>query len=662
LINSETSKRKFDFNPIDSVMRVKGPILVLGAGGFIGANLLRILLSLRQDVFGTVRHGNSWRLQGIDRRRIIRTDLNDKNETRETIDKVLPRTVFDCVAYGAYPSQTERGLIYETNFNSLLFRTDYLMTHDLSAYIHAGSSSEYGYNCSGPDENDVLSPNSDYAVSKIAASKLLSYLGKAKGFPCLNLRLYSVYGEYEDPSRLIPTLMQHVMKGEFPSFVQPEISRDFVYVKDVCQAFFLSAANISPDLHGESLNIGTGMATTIKQLAELVKYEYSIEAVPRFSEMDNRPWDLSNWYSKPAKALETIGWKACTSLLDGLGHVQVWLSNIPTDLQVSFQTPVTASNAEKSISAIVACYRDAQALPEMYERLTDVFCKLGVKYEIIFVNDGSPDDTEVVLQRIAARDFRVVLVNHSRNFGSQMAFLSGMELSRMNAVVLLDGDLQDPPELISEFYQKWCRGYDVVYGIRLKREMAWTTELAYKTFYKIFNRLSYINVPRDAGDFSLIDRKVVNWLLKFGERDVFIRGLRAYVGFSQTGVDYFRPKRKFGLSTNNMLRNLEWAKKGIFSFSEVPLTLLTNVGALTFLASFVFLVVIIVLRMIEPSIAPRGATTILAVGLFFGSVNLLAVGLVGEYVSKIMIEAKARPRFIRRSITRDGIVSSSIDN
>lgn len=182
----------------------------------------------------------------------------------------------------------------------------------------------------------------------------------------------------------------------------------------------------------------------------------------------------------------------------------------------------------KKISAIIACYKDEQAIPIMHARLTDVFTKIKVDYEIIFVNDGSPDNTEELLRNLTKKDEHVIAVNHSRNFSSQMAFTSGMDIATGDAVVLLDGDLQDPPELIEAFYAKWLEGFDVVYGIRAKREAPLSIQISCKLFYKIFHKLSYVRMPLDVGDFSLIDRKVVDVLKRFPERDRFLRGLRAW--------------------------------------------------------------------------------------------------------------------------------------
>lgn len=309
---------------------------------------------------------------------------------------------------------------------------------------------------------------------------------------------------------------------------------------------------------------------------------------------------------------------------------------------------------KKKLSAIIACYRDAQAIPIMYERLTKTFRKLKVNYEIIFVNDGSPDNTEEVLRELVKRDHRVIGVNHSRNFSSQMAFSSGMEVATGDAVVLLDGDLQDPPELIGKFYKKWLEGFDVVYGVRVKREMSHLMNLFYKLFYRIFHKMSYIQIPVDAGDFSLIDRRVVAQLRNLPERDRFLRGLRAWVGFEQTGIPYVRPERTFGKTTNSLLKNFNWAIKGIFSFSYVPLRFITLLSLVVFGLALLAIVWQIAIRIFYPTQTPSGLTTLLVVILFLGSIQLLGIAILGEYLGKIFEEVKQRPKYIVKSIVRKG--------
>lgn len=304
----------------------------------------------------------------------------------------------------------------------------------------------------------------------------------------------------------------------------------------------------------------------------------------------------------------------------------------------------------KKISAIVACYNDGKAIPIMHKRLTEIFKRIGVNYEIIFVNDGSPDNSELVLKQIVSKDKHTIAINHSRNFSSQMAFTSGMDISTGDAIVFLDGDLQDPPELIEKFYEKWIGGYDVVYGIREKRRTSIFMQFAYKLFYRIFHSMSYISIPLDAGDFSLIDRKVVNILKTFPENDRFLRGLRAWVGFRQTGVKYVRQERMFGTTTNSLIKNFDWAKKGIFSFSYLPLQMMTILSLIVFLFAIIAMFLQIVLRIIWPTLAPKGVTTVLIVILFIGAIQLLGISILGEYIGKIFEEVKRRPKYIVKSI------------
>jgi polyisoprenyl-phosphate glycosyltransferase len=640
----------------DWVRALRGPIVVLGAGGFVGANLLRQLLKHREDVFGVVRSLPAWRLEGIDRRHILEADLIDLAAARNLVTNVRPRTIFNCVAYGAYSFETDFDLIYRTNFSALVQLVELLAETDLAAFIHAGSSSEYGTKSAGPLEEESLQPNSHYSVSKASASNYIAYAGKIRRIPIVNLRLYSVYGPLEDTSRLIPNLVAKGLKGAFPPLVDPNTSRDFIYIDDVCDAFIQAAARLTPDIYGEAVNIGTGQITTIRQLAKIAADVFAIGEEPVFGSMAGRSWDLPDWYAAPGKAERLLNWTAKTDLATGLKLTSEWVRSLE-GLDAGAMTKRGASPRRRSISAIIACYKDEPAIPIMYRRLTDTFEKLDVDYEIIFVNDGSPDHCADRILEISATDPHVVGITHSRNFGSQMAFRSGMEMAVMQACVLLDGDLQDPPELIEQFYHQWIDGYDVVYGRRVKRDMPFGWGVLYKAFYRLFAYLSYVKIPLDAGDFSLIDRRVVGWLLRSPERDLFLRGLRAYIGFRQTGVDYVRPKRAFGESTNNLLKNLEWAKRGIFSFSNAPLKMLSAAGVVSLGLSIVLGVIVAALRVLIPDIAPRGFTTLLLASLFFGAINLFAVGLVGEYVAKIMEEVKARPRLIRSGLIRNGETS-----
>ena len=306
--------------------------------------------------------------------------------------------------------------------------------------------------------------------------------------------------------------------------------------------------------------------------------------------------------------------------------------------------------AQKKLSAVIACYRDAPAVPIMYERLSAVFNKIGVDYEIIFVNDNSPDNAREVLTELAGRDKKVVVINHTRNFGSQSAFTSGMHIATGDAVILLDGDLQDPPELIEAFYQKWQDGYDVVYGIRVKRNATLFLQVAYKLFYRLFRASAYVPIPLDAGDFSLLDRRVVRALNSLPENNRFLRGLRTWVGFRQTGVPYVRPERMFGRTTNSLMKNLGWARKAIFSFSYAPLELITILAIVTVGVSLLGIVFQVALRLLAPQLVPSGFSTLIILILFIGGIQLMCLSIIGSYLAHIYDEVKRRPPFLVESI------------
>ena len=635
----------------DKLRNLTGPILVLGASGFIGANLLRRVLAVRSDVTGTVFSGDTWRLDGVPSANIAFLNLQDPVSVSSVLHRVAPRTVFDCSSFGAYSFEKDHERIHATNYLSFIRLMEEVAGMGLVALVHAGSSSEYGLNSAAPAEDALLVPNSHYAVSKAATSAAIAYFGKVRGVPVANLRLYAVYGPFEDSSRLIPVLCEASLRGELPVLARAEVSRDFVHVDDVIEAFADTALLMGSELAGESINIGSGQPTTLAALADLARAGFGLTVEPRFNPAAGRAWDTDNWYADTTKAKRLLGWTARVGLAEGLQRTRDWWKTYLATADFTQLTKHAQPRKEKnSISAVIACYRDGQAIPVMHGRLVAVCQRLGLDYEIIFVNDNSPDDSAEVIREISARDPHVIGITHSRNFGSQAAFRSGMEIASKEAVVLMDGDLQDPPELIESFVERWRAGTDVVYGRRVKREMPVLLEACYRGFYRLFAAMSEVPVPKDAGDFSLIDRSVVYWLLQCQERDAFLRGLRAYVGFRQEGVDYVRPERMFGVSTNNWIKNIGWAKKGIFSFSRMPLHLLTAAGGIASIATVFLAILSILVRVFDADSVPKGVTFLSLLVMFFGSFTLLGIGLLGEYIGKIFEETKARPAFIRRSL------------
>ncbi|WP_281763082.1 NAD-dependent epimerase/dehydratase family protein [Pseudodesulfovibrio nedwellii] len=659
-MTSPQQKSPFSFwdkTDIAAAKGLKGPIIIVGVSGFIGTNLFYQLSALRDDVYGCSRlPQGSWRLQKASRDKLLSLDIMNRNSVEQLVHRLKPRTVFNLSAYGAYARQQDYEKIHNTNYLGVLHLLSVLADAGCDAFVHSGSSSEYGENCSAPLEDAPLVPNSHYSVSKAGASYLIDFYGRTCGVPCCNLRLYSIFGPWEERDRLIPAVVSKGLKGQLPPFVNPDISRDFVYVDDCTRAMVLAASTACIETPGASFNIASGIKTTIRDVAETSKRLFDIEEECHFGEHKNRKWDLPDWYGAPGKAQEVMGWTSRVSFEDGLAETARW-ERASMDL-LDFATPYQKA---KKISAIIACYKDNQAIPIMHKRLSKMFLELGVDYEIIFVNDCSPANDKDVITDISARDTHVIGISHSRNFGSQSAFLSGMGIASGDAVVLLDGDLQDPPEMIAQFYHKWLEGYDVVYGERVKREAPPYMQLAYKSFYRIFKSLADISIPVDAGDFSLIDKKVVKEILRMGEKDLFLRGIRAWVGFKQTGIPYVRPERMFGETTNSFFKNIWWAKKAIFSFSQKPLHYIQAMGVGMFCVSIFLGIYYFINYMVNPP-ESKGFMTVIMLVLILGSVQLVSLSVLGDYIGKILEESKQRPHYIRESIIYAGDLYAEEDS
>ena len=305
------------------------------------------------------------------------------------------------------------------------------------------------------------------------------------------------------------------------------------------------------------------------------------------------------------------------------------------------------------LTAIAPCYYDAQAAPIMHLRLRAVFALLGVDYEIIFVNDASPDNAAEVLAKIASRDNKVMVITHSRNFGTQAVFATGMKYATGDAVILLDGDLQDPPELIEQFYRKWQEGYQVVYGERVRREASWLMNLAYRAFYRLHRAMADYPVPLDAGDFCLMDRRVLKEINCLPEADRCIRGLRAWVGFKQTGIPFIRPARMFGNTTYRPGMLFSFARKAILSSSYAPLEAVTWLALGVVGLSALGATAQVIVKLVVPTSAPSGFTLLLLAVLFLGGVQMLCMGILGAYLARVYEEVKRRPNAIVESVVNN---------
>ncbi|MES2703045.1 MAG: NAD-dependent epimerase/dehydratase family protein [Bacteroidota bacterium] len=322
-----------DLSIAGKINELEGPIFVFGAGGFIGINLFNAIFRHRKDVYAITQDPrNNWRfiVNDIPAANILSCDINDLVILKDTLNEHKPKTIFNLAAYGAYSKQKEYKKIYGTNFNSEIDILEILKSTGFSAYVHAGSSSEYGTNSAAPREEDELVPNSHYAVSKVAAFYAVKYYGKIEQLPVAHLRLYSAFGPWEEPDRLMPVLIAAARKQIYPPLVHPDISRDFIDVADVCDAFVLTAHEIEK-VKGEAFNIGTDKKTTIRQLTAIIKDEFGIPELPEFGSMPNRNWDVADWYANSQKAKQLLGWEARISLLDGIRQVASWQKEVNFD-------------------------------------------------------------------------------------------------------------------------------------------------------------------------------------------------------------------------------------------------------------------------------------------------------------------------------------------
>lgn len=302
------------------------------------------------------------------------------------------------------------------------------------------------------------------------------------------------------------------------------------------------------------------------------------------------------------------------------------------------------------LSVIIPCFNEELVIREAHKRMVGVLGGLpDLDYELIYVDDGSRDQTPQILGELQREHERVRVIRLSRNFGHQMAVTAGLENASGDAVVVIDADLQDPPEVITEMIERWRAGFHVAYGLRIERSgetrfKLWTA----KTFYRLINRLSETEIPLDTGDFRLMDRKVVDVLLEMPERDRFLRGMISWIGFKQTPVEYRREPRFGGKSKYSLMKMVRFATDGILSFSIIPLKLAIWTGFAAIGLAFAGIILAVLerlYRLYDINIG-RGWASIFIAVLFMGGVQLLTLGIIGEYLGRIYTEVKRRPLYV----------------
>ena len=302
------------------------------------------------------------------------------------------------------------------------------------------------------------------------------------------------------------------------------------------------------------------------------------------------------------------------------------------------------------ISVVVPLFNEEENIQQLFNRCSEALNVWTNNYEIICVNDGSKDKTLLLLKEIHQKDKRWKIISLSRNFGHQQAFFCGLFHAKGNYVAMIDGDLQDPPELLYDFYQKMISGnFDVVYGVRQKRKEGFFKKFLYKSYYKILKKMASVEIPLDSGDFCLMKKVVVDNMLSMKEQSLFLRGIRSWVGFNQFGYEYERDARFGGEPKYTFKKLFQLAYNGIFSFSQLPVKILTTLGFWVVIIAVLYSFYALYVKITTPDV-PQGFTT-LAIAIFlFGGIQLLALGIIGEYVLRIYDETRNRPAFIEEEV------------
>ena len=305
------------------------------------------------------------------------------------------------------------------------------------------------------------------------------------------------------------------------------------------------------------------------------------------------------------------------------------------------------------ISIVAPLYNESETFPHLIKRLNKVMDSSDLRIEIVLIDDGSRDKTAEMMQALALSDERYHCVFLARNHGHQLALTAGLAHARgTEGVMVIDGDLQDPPELLTEFYSCLKQGNDVVYAVRKKRKEGFMKRIAYFTFYRVLKNISYIDIPLDSGDFALISRRVVDIMNKMPEESRYLRGMRTWVGFKQIGVEYERSERQAGESKYSFSMLLKLAYNGIFNFSEFPIKFVSRLGGLTVVVALIYFISVVIKKIFYQEVI-EGFTSLLFMIILFSGVQLIALGVIGEYVLRVFFQSKNRPLFIVKETIKD---------
>ena len=613
-------------------------VLVTGASGFIGRRLTERLVANGHDVHAVVHMDDSIGASGQSSGTLTKQYYDGGTASIVSIlDTVRPDVVYHLAVH--FVAEHASGDISRLVESNIAFGTQLLEAMSLSGVtnlVNAGTSWQHG-------DESADRPSALYAATKQAFESLVKYYVDRAGLHAVTLKLFDTYGP-DDPRQKIVPLLLRLGEDMTPLDMSPgEQHLNLVYIDDVVNAFIHAGELlVSREISGyKDFAVRSDSTVSLKEL------------VVRFETLCDKKL-LINWGGRPYRAREIMtpwkgdvlpGWQAEVSLEDGLRRT---IESYEAD------RGKLSSQQQVNLSFVIPCFNEADSIPILCQRMVDSISSHNyIKYDIIIVENGSTDGSAEIIRDLHKNNPRIKMVRLSRNFGYQGAITAGLQHASGEWVAVLDGDLQDPPELIVNFLEKALEGFDVVYGVKTKRKGSRFKNFLYKTFYYCFSFLAEIEMPKHAGEFCVMHRRVVDIINDMPERQRFIRGLRTWTGFRQTGYSYTREERAHGKSKFSLSGMFGLGIDGILSFSSFPLRITILFGFITVMVSMLLGVVQGIMKALKwldimdiTTLLPPGLTQTNLVMSFLFGVTITCLGVVGEYVGRIYNEVKQRPTFI----------------
>ena len=620
--------------------------LVTGATGFVGRHLVATLLRQGEEVHLLVRAGSSRRrasdLPGVP---VWHEHDGTTENMLRIMERVMPDTVFHLASLVAAQHRSE-------NVSPLIESNVLLGTQLLEAMTRVGVSCLVNTGTFWQHfESREYNPVCLYAATKQAFEDILRFYAESSPLRALTLKLFDVYGPGDDRNKLFSLLRDAATSGTVLSMTPGDQQMDLVYVDDVLRAFLHAGELLRTEagnVRGKSYAVSSGQRHSLK------------EVVSVYERVTGKSLDI-RWGGRPYRAREVMvpwrgealpGWRAKVNLEQGINltlsqnAIQLTEPELSaSDKSQPQEVTADAKPGKKLLSLVIPAFNEEDNVEPLYNSIVPIMERLSDRYnfELIFTDNHSTDQTFQKLGSLARRDERVRVVRFSRNFGYQRSIYTGYVHAKGDAVIQLDCDQQDPPELILEFVRQWEAGYQVVYGVRRSRKEGWWINNIRKCFYRLIDLLSEIPLPRDAGDFRLIDRRVVDELKKINDYQPYLRGTIASLGFNQIGIPYDRAERVRGETKFSFHELIILAVDGILNHSLLPLRVATYTGLAISALTFLGILIYAAAKLLLEKDWPAGFTTIAVLILSSISLNALFLGVIGEYLGRIFQQVKGRP-------------------